>query len=671
MRKLDLFFKNSSEIIMISFATSILFILFVPIPSALLDFLLIINFSWALTILLLTFYTDKPLSFSTFPALLLISTLFRLALNISATRLILSDAHAGKVIDAMGHYVIQGNYVMGLVVFLILIIVQFIVVTNGSQRVAEVAARFTLDSMPGKQMSIDADLNMGSISQDEAKKRRAQIEKEANFYGAMDGASKFVKGDAIAGILIILVDIIGGFAIGLLQKGFSLSQSIQTYTLLTVGDGLVTQIPALIISTATGIIVTRAATDAHLGSEVAKQISAYPKSLVLVCLSLTCLLFLKGIPLAPVLFILILFILITYLAFKGKMEEEEKIETSEESLYEKIRIYPIEIMLHKELYTALQPYEEELLHSMQHIREKIAYDLGFILPEIKIKPDTKLSYPLYQIAIHGNLSEVNALYLDKILAIVSSRHKTKNQQLITGIEVRDPSYGLQAFWIDPNSKQEAINDGFGVFEPLTVLTTHLNEVLHSKTAELLTREETEKLLMQPGIKSLSDELTPALLSLSHIHRILQSLLQEKVSIRHLQLIVEILLEHAKKVPNPMELVELVREGLALPICQKLITNQNSLQVLTLESSLEQKLKQSISNKDYLALEPSLTENLITSLAHQVEHMLKERKRPILLCSSLLRRHIKQLTQRVIPHLTVLAMNEIPFNIQVESFGIVK
>lgn len=297
-------FHNSSELIMISFAIGILLILFIPIPAILLDFLLIINFSWALTILLLTFYTDKPLSFSTFPALLLLSTLFRLALNISATRLILAYGDAGEVIQTMGKYVINGNYVMGLVVFSILIIIQYLVITNGAQRVAEVAARFTLDSMPGKQMSIDADLNMGLISQAEAKFRRSQIEKEANFYGAMDGASKFVKGDAIAGILIVLVDIIGGFAIGMAQKGLTLSASIQQYTLLTVGDGLVTQIPALIISTATGIIVTRAATDAQLGSEISKQIAAYPKSLMIVCSGLLGLLFLNGIPTLPVLVVL-------------------------------------------------------------------------------------------------------------------------------------------------------------------------------------------------------------------------------------------------------------------------------------------------------------------------------------------------------------------------------
>lgn len=657
---------NSSELIMIAFATGILFILFIPIPSGLLDLLLIVNFSWALTILLLTFYTDKPLSFSTFPALLLISTLFRLALNISATRLILSDGDAGKVIQAMGSYVIHGNYVMGLVVFLILIIVQFIVVTNGAQRVAEVAARFTLDSMPGKQMSIDADLNMGSISQNEAKIRRSQIEKEANFYGAMDGASKFVKGDAIAGILIMLVDIIGGFAIGLVQKGYSLSESIQTYTLLTVGDGLVTQIPALIISTATGIIVTRAATDAHLGSEVAKQISAYPKSLIMVCCGLTGLLFLKGIPAFPVLLILSLLVLMTFLA-KNKKEEQK--EAAEDNLYEKIRIHPIEINLNTELYSALSVHEESILHSLQLMRERIAFDSGFVLPEVKIKADKKMGFPMYHIAIHGTSYGNNPLHLDKVLAIISSR--SKENILPAGIEVHDPGYGLPASWLDPQEKQKAVEAGFTVCDPLVVLTTHLNEVIQSHIAELLTREETEKLLLQPGIKSLSEELIPSLLPLGHVQRILQNLLQEKVSIRHLSHILELLLEHAKKIPDPIQLTELVRAGLGMPICQKLLSNQSSLHVLTLESSLEQKLNQNIGNKDYFALEPNLTERLITSLADQVEQMLGERKRPILLCSSLLRRHIKQLTQRVIPHLTVLAMNEIPVNVQVESFGVVK
>ncbi len=375
--------NNNSEFILVALAMSILFILFLPIPAGFLDLLLIINFTWAFTVLLLTFFTDKPLSFSTFPSLLLISTLFRLALNISATRLILAHGSAGQVIQTMGNYVIQGNYVMGLVVFLILIIVQFVVVTTGAQRVAEVAARFTLDSMPGKQMSIDADLNVGSISQQEAKQRRAQIEKEANFYGAMDGASKFVKGDAIAGILIILVDIIGGLAIGVMQKGMSFSHAVQTYTLLTVGDGLVTQIPALVISVATGIIVTRAATDAHLGQEVIKQVTAYPKSLVIVSAGLVGLLFLKGIPAFPVVLLLTLFMTMTYKAYQGQKNQVQ--QQKEDNLYEKIRIYPIEIYLNKQMYIELARIEDHLIETVQHLREKIAFDLGFVFPEVKIK----------------------------------------------------------------------------------------------------------------------------------------------------------------------------------------------------------------------------------------------------------------------------------------------
>ncbi|KTD24989.1 flagellar biosynthesis protein FlhA [Legionella israelensis] len=659
---------HSEEFIVIA-AIGILLILFIPIPPALLDVLLVINFSWALAILLLTFYTDKPLSFSTFPALLLISTLFRLALNISATRLILSDGHAGQIIQSIGHYVIHDNYVMGLVVFLILIIVQFIVVTNGSQRVAEVAARFILDSMPGKQMSIDADLNMGLIPQEEAKKRRAQLEKEANFYGAMDGASKFVKGDAIAGILIILVDIIGGFAIGIAQKGLSLTQSIQTYTLLTVGDGLITQIPALIISTATGIIVTRAATDAELGSEVIRQIAAYPKTLVMVCLGLSGLLFLKGIPILPVISILAVLALLTWYAFRAKHQEND--EPAEKSIYEKIKIYPVEIVLNPELYNQLQTQEFEILSHINEMRERIAFDLGFVLPEIKFRADPKIGYPFYGIAIEGHVSSrYHQLHVDKRLAL--NIHNGSNQNLVKsgGIEVRDPGYSLPAVWISVNQCTNAEKEGFKLNHPLSVLMTHLNETILQHMAELLSRDETERLLSQVEIKKMADELVPGLLPLSHVQRILQNLLQEKVSIRYIRQILEVLLEHAKNLNDLTQLTELVRSRLALSICQKLLSAQNKLYVLTLELSLEQKLNQSI-HQNIFSPEPEITEKILTSLMQQVEQMLNERKRPILLCSAILRKHLKNLTHRILPHLTVLGMNEIPVNIQVESFGIIK
>lgn len=661
-------FNQSSEMVMIAFATGILLILFIPIPPGLLDLLLITNFSWALTILLLAFYTDKPLSFSTFPALLLISTLFRLALNVSATRLILSDAQAGAVIGAVGQYVIHDNYVMGLVVFLILIIVQYVVVTTGAQRVAEVAARFTLDSMPGKQMSIDADLNMGLISQTEAKFRRSQIEKEANFYGAMDGASKFVKGDAIAGVLIILVDLIGGFAIGMAQKGLSFSESIHTFSLLTVGDGLVTQIPALTISMATGIIVTRAATDAQLGAEVARQVASYPKSLLVVCASLFALLFLKGIPLVPVLIILSLFAVAAWYALRSKQQETLD-APKDETLYEKIRVHPIEIQLNPQLFNALAPRENELLPLIQTLREQTAFALGFVIPEVKLRADAKLNYPYYSICIQGNQQGINQLHLDKELALSPALPKSGDVLPFTGIEVREPRFGMAAYWLDKTQKALAIKAGYTVCDPMNLLATHLNEVLHHQLAELLTRAQTETLLNQDGISTLRDELIPGLLPLGHVQRILQNLLQEKVSIRFLATILEVLLEHSKTINDPNPLTELVRVRLATPICQNLMSNQRHLPVMTLAGSLEQQLNQSLSPQG-LALEPALTERLILSLATQVELMLAARKKPVLLCSSLLRRQIKQLTQRVIPHLTVLGMNEIPVTIQVESFSVV-
>lgn len=661
---------SKAELLMIASVIGVLLILFSPIPAGLLDLLLIVNFSWALMMLLLTFYIDRPLSFSTFPSLLLISTLFRLALNISATRLILSEAKAGRVIEAMGNYVIHGNYVMGLVVFLILIIVQYIVVTNGAQRVAEVAARFTLDSLPGKQMSIDADLNMGLITQDEAKKRRQALEKETNFYGAMDGASKFVKGDAIAGILIILVDIIGGFAIGLAQKGMSLSQSIQTYTLLTVGDGLVTQIPALIISTATGIIVTRAATDAQLGTEVARQIAAYPKSLVMVSVSLLGMLFLKGIPSLPILLILSIFSFASWFVLKGKKqdkEQESQAETPQEDiLLQEMKINPIEIAFSDDLYEQVKKRQQHLIDDIQKVRRNIALELGIIIPAVKLKKDSGLKSGFYQINIHGNGQGLGLLKIEQKLAINNQNSTTK----LKGTEVRDPTYGLPAVWINEEQTTKAIDAGFTVIPGLTVLITHLSEIIKNQATELLTRPEAEALLKQAHLVSLSDELIPQLLSLTQVQRILQQLLNERVSIRELDLILEVLLEHAKQTPKINELTEFVRQRLAKTICRQLMHHQTNLSVLTLGSQLEQQINQAKS-EDQLFLEPHITEQMLKSLIQQVEHMLKENKRPVLLTSPAIRRNIRQITQRVIPHLSVLSMNEIPMNVNVRAFGVVE
>lgn len=667
--KLNAVTGNYAELLMVSFAVGVLLILFTPIPSGLLDVLLIVNFSWALMMLLLTFYIDKPLGFSTFPSLLLISTLFRLSLNISATRLILSDAEAGRVIEAMGNYVIAGNYIMGLVVFVILIIVQYIVVTNGAQRVAEVAARFTLDSMPGKQMSIDADLNMGLISQQQAQERRKALEKEANFYGAMDGASKFVKGDAIAGILIVLVDIIGGFAIGLAQKGMSWSESIHTYTLLTVGDGLVTQIPALIISTATGIIVTRAATDAQLGTEVSRQIAAHPKSLLMVCAGLIGMLCLHGMPGFPVLFILSLFAIAAYRVLKNNTNDENSDETeadnSDDSLYEQMRIHPIEIRFASEVYGSFEKQQKHFLEQIQIIRNNLALQYGMVLPAVKIKQDSGLAQNSYQIAINGNPAGSYQLFIDRVLAI-NARKLTKK---LDGIETRDPTYGLPATWVALNDKQAASDSGFTVVDVMTVLLTHLNEVFRTHLSQLLTRDECERLLGQAHINALSDEIVPSILSISQVQKLLQGLLQEHVSIRDLETILTQLSEN-KHCTNPDELGELLRIALADTICRNLMTAENQLAVMTLDPHTEQQLSQGVSGGN-LVLEPKMTEKFISTLAKLSEKMMRDNKQPILLCAPSLRRHIRQLTGRIMPALNILSMSEVTLNCQVESYGVVE
>ena len=415
---------------------------------------------------------------------------------------------------------------------------------------------------------------------------------------------------------------------------------------------------------ATGIIVTRAATDAQLGSEVAKQIAAYPKSLIMVCFSLLGLLFLKGIPVVPVFIIFILFATAAWFATRSK--QNESIESNDESLYDKIRIHPIEIQMNPQLFIELSAQESTLLPLIQQLRERLAYDLGFVIPDVKLRAEKKLNYPYYALCIQGNNHAVNQLHLDKMLAIST---KQSGALPLKGIDVRDPSYGLKSTWIIADQRPTAIEAGFTVCEPLTVLTTHLNDTVQHHLAALLSRNETETLLNQSTISNQRDELIPGILPFGHVQRVLQNLLEEKVSIRLLPSILDVLLEHGKTITDTHLLTELVRARLADPICQKLMTNQTSLPVLTLAPALEQQLHSGLNNQQF-ALEPGLTEHFIVSLAGQVEKMLTDRKKPVLLCSSLLRRQIKQLTQRVIPHLTVLGMNEIPINIQIESFSVV-
>lgn len=668
---------KQSDLVLVFCVTGILMVLFLPIPAELLDFLLITNLSIALLVLLMTFYVDKPLQFSTFPSLLLIATLFRLSLNIAATRLILSDADAGMVIDAIGTKVVGGNYVIGMIVFLVLIVVQYVVVTNGAQRVAEVAARFTLDGMPGKQMSIDADLNMGLIDEKQAQTRRKQIEKETNFYGAMDGASKFVKGDAIAGIIIILIDIIGGLTIGVAQRGMAWGDALQTYTLLTIGDGIVTQIPALVIATGTGIIVTRAASDASLSREIARQLTAFPKILWLLCGALTLTLLLPGIPRFPVLVLLALFATLLFFARRSESEEAAdaeaataQTESSEDDVYDLLAIEALEIRVGVNLVDLFGGENSLMMERVAAFRKQYALDMGFVMPRLRAQDDNKLPPQGYEVWIYGAKVGSGEILPDRLLAINPGTATAK----LEGPETTDPTFNMPATWIVDQHRVLAKQSGYTVIEPLSVLMTHLSEIVRQHSPNLLTRGETDRLLQRlKGHNSgLVDELIPAVLSTGDVQKVLQRLLREKVSIRNLEMILEDLVDEGKHTKDPEMLTERVRQKLGASICQSLVKGTD-LKVLVFDPKVEQRLASGLRkdvDKSQLVVEPSFAEQVLTRLAAQSEKMLASNLSPVLLCSPELRRHIRRITERTIPGLAVLSMAEVPTTLSVQSHGMV-
>ena len=670
----------NADLALVALVVGILAILFVPIPTQLLDLLLIANLSFALLVLLVTFYTLKPVEFSTFPSLLLIATLFRLSMNIAATRLILSQADAGRVIEAVGAYVVAGNYVTGLIVFLILVVVQYVVVTNGAQRVAEVAARFTLDSMPGQQMAIDADLNMGFIDQKQAQERRKQLEREANFYGAMDGASKFVKGDAIAGILILLINIIGGLAIGVFQLGMPWREAVQTYTLLTIGDGIVTQIPALVISIGTGIIITRSASDARLSAELSRQFTNYPKTLFLVLAALIALVFVPGIPAWPVLIIAPVVGLMAWLALRRKAAEAAGGEPEaaaakkgeDEDLYGALAVEPLEVKIGQNLVPLIGGESGALTERIAAFRRQYAQDAGLVVPKVRIRDDKKLRPNGYEVRAFGAALGAGELLADRILAIHPGGGERRKLQ---GVETRDPTYGLPAVWVAEAERQAARGAGYTLVDPATVFLTHLGELLKQNVATLLTRAETERLIERVRGRQggLVEELIPNVMTLGEVQKVLQNLLREKVSIRNLDAILEVLADAGRANKSADALTELVRQRLGLAICQGLADASGSLVVLTLDPAIEDSLSTSLrtaEDKAALVLEPRFAEQVLSRIGAQVERMLKSNVMPVLLCSPELRRHLRRLTERVLPHLAVVSMNEVPNNLSLKSFGVV-
>ncbi|MHA6194757.1 flagellar biosynthesis protein FlhA [Pseudomonas wadenswilerensis] len=673
---------EGSDLLLAVAVIGILLVLFTPIPTGLLDLLLLTNFAVALLVLLVTFDTDKPLSFSTFPSLLLMTTLFRLSLNIAATRLILTDGDAGKVIGAIGSHVVGGNYVIGFVVFLILVVVQYVVVTSGAQRVAEVAARFTLDSLPGKQMSIDADLNMGLIDQDEAKKRRSQLERESNFYGAMDGASKFVKGDAVAGIIIIAINIIGGLSVGLLQKGMSWGDALHHYTLLTVGDGIVTQIPSLIIAVGAGIIITRAATDARLGQELGRQVSAYPKMLLVVALVTLFLMALPGLPVLPLLLLFLVFASAAWFSWRKRRNADDSASASDsadglvddaegDDLYGMMSSQPFELRLSADLASQVLSASGTLSLRIENLRKQFARDYGFALPQLHVHLEKKLAAGTYQVCVQGAVIATGELEFDKLLAI-----NPGNATLtLEGRATREPTYGLAALWIDPAQRNQARIAGHTLVEPDTVLLTHLSELARRYAPDFLTRAETERLVekKRAALGSLVDELIPQVLSYSDIQRVLQLLLREQVPIRNLETILEVLVDAGRTQKNAEDLAEKVRERLGAALYERLVDKNGELNVLTLAPQLEGYMLAASRPRDGVqgALLPARElEQFVSTMAREAERQLSGNKQPVLLCAAPLRRILRAFMARAVPHLAVLSVNEVGQHARVVSAGMV-
>jgi flagellar biosynthesis protein FlhA len=655
----------------------------IPLPTLLLDFLLICNISISLTILLVAMNTKEPLDFSIFPTALLITTLFRLSLNVSTTRSILSHADGGKVIETFGSFVIGGNPVIGFVVFLILVVIQFIVITKGSERVAEVAARFTLDAMPGKQMSIDADLNAGLINDQEARARRKKIEQESDFYGAMDGASKFVKGDAIAGIIILVINVIGGFAIGIGIHGMGFAEAASTFTLLSVGDGLVSQVPALLISTATGITVTRAASEGSLGSDIMKQIFNYPKLLYVVAGTI----FLLGL-FTPIGLLLTLPVsgLLVYSAYtmqetvqkeqmlmeETNLEAAEDVIRSPEKVVELLQLDTLELEIGYGLIPLADPKQGgDILDRVIMIRRQFVLELGLVVPTIRIRDNVQLAPNEYVLKFRGNRIAKGEVYLDHYMAMSQGM----DDEQIEGIRVIEPAFGLPAIWVSSEVKQKAELFGYVIIDPPSVMATHLTEVLKRYSHELLRREETKQLIdnLKETHPNLVGELVPNLLSVGEVQKVLQNLLREQISIRDLVTIFETLADFATFTKETKVLTEYVRQSLTRQITEQYADN-GVIRVLTagatLEKGISDYIQQSESGVYYLSMDPQMSRRILEELQEQIEKVLKVGGQPVFLTSPNIRMYLKQFVDKIMPTIPVLSYTELEPDVEIQSIGVV-
>ncbi len=664
-------------------------VIMVPLPPALMDVLLAANITVAVIVLLTTIYVRTPLEFSIFPSLLLATTLGRLVLNVATTRLILTRAEsagllaAGGVIRSFGEFVAGDKIVVGLIIFVIIIVIQFLVITKGATRISEVAARFALDGMPGRQMAIDADLNAGIIDEHEAQRRREEITRQADFFGAMDGASKFVRGDAIAGIVITLVNIVGGLFIGIIQADMTLAEASALFTRLTIGDGLVSQVPAFLISLAAGLLVTRSSNEVNLPSEFMKQLFSRPQALAVAGGFLGVLVF-TNLPRIPLLVIAAsCFGLASSLTRRRKHEtlaaekaqsqaEAEEAKKNEERIEDFLTIDPMEIEIGVGLIRLADPKRGgDLLERVQRVRQNVAADIGIVLPKVRIRDNMRLDQNQYRIKIADVPVAEATLYPGMLLAINSGLSQTK----LAGIETREPAFGSPAVWIDPGRREEAEIQGYTVVEPGSVIATHLTEVVRKHADEILTRDATKQLIdqLKENAPAVVEELIPNQMKLAEVQQVLQALLREGVPIRQLSVILETLGDYAGRTKDPVLLTEYVRHRLARTICSRYRADDGKLYVVTLDPALEDRIRAGIEHNDnglFVRLAPQTVSQISEAIAEQVQRLAVANHPPVVLVSPQIRAGLKQMTSAHLPQLVVLSYNEVTRDTQIESVGLV-
>ncbi|MGD8427252.1 MAG: flagellar biosynthesis protein FlhA [Balneolaceae bacterium] len=668
--------KGRADVFVASSVLLVLMVMIMPIPSGLLDFFLAMNVSLSVIVLLVAFYTLKPLEFAVFPGMLLMLTLFRLSLNVASTRLILSQGYAGHLIEAFGNFVVQGNYVIGIIIFAVLIIINFVVITKGAGRIAEVSARFTLDAMPGKQMAIDADLSSGLITDEEAKKRREDISRESDFYGAMDGASKFVRGDVIAGLLITFINIIGGLVIGTMQHGMPIADAAAKYTLLTIGDGLVSQIPALLISTASGIIVSRAASEGNLSTEITGQLFGSPKVITIAAGFVFIMGLLPGMPIIP--FWLLAGFLFYYANNKNKIQEVEAIELQEqeeEVQEEKVEDYLLMDTLELEIGYSLIPLVDpqqggDLLDRMSSLRKQLAIELGILVPPIRIRDNVQLNSNDYVIRMRGITQGKGDLLPEYHLALLPSDFDIE----LNGVKTTDPTFGMDAVWVSEKNKPQAEKYGLSVIEAGAVITTHFMEIIKRNAHKLLDRQMVKQLVenLKETSPAVVEELIPEPMNLGKVQKVLKRLLKEQIPIRDLNTILETLADYYPQTQNPDVLTEYVRAALSETITRQYKDEKDEVAVSVLQSSLESHLinqaQQGNLNPNTLGFTPDTVEKLYVNCSKTFEQMLGQGQDPILLTSPVLRPALFDFLVSVIPEVTVLSYNDLTVDTQINKAG---